>query len=372
LALLLPFVAAAQNATTATPDAPEGLTAAAAAELEAAAQAEVNPPAVSNPFPRATLPEAFGSGAPNSCIPDQTIYFSDFESDNGGWTSTGFGEWEWGAPVPGVYALCDSTPRPEPTGAFSGSNVWATNLDGCHANSGQESLLVSQTFDFSGVQAPIELNWQNWYEIFTPFDMGEVYVNGTKLWEVTISTATPDWQPESVDLSAYAGQASVDVTFRLFATTVVNRMGWYVDDIEISGCVAGTDARLAVAHLAPFAMDPGTAVTITLNATPVLTNVVYGDSTPYLTVAPGSYDVEVYPAGSPTPAMSGTFTLTAGVDYSVIATGDGVNHPLELLALVDDNSAPAAGNFKLRLGTWPPLRLAWPQPTSACKTARQY
>ncbi|MBE2198540.1 MAG: DUF4397 domain-containing protein, partial [Anaerolinea sp.] len=121
--------------------------------------------------------------------------------------------------------------------------------------------------------------------------------------------------------------------------------------------LAATDpeARLAVAHLAPFTADPGTAVTVTLNATPVLTNFVYGDSTAYLTVPAGSYDVAVYPAGSATPAMSGTFTLTGGVDYSVIATGDGANHPLELLALVDDNSAPAAGAFKLRLGHLAPF-----------------
>ncbi|MBX3059023.1 MAG: choice-of-anchor J domain-containing protein [Anaerolineae bacterium] len=111
-----------------------------------------------------------------------------------------------------------------------------------------------------------------------------------------------------------------------------------------------TDARLAVAHLAPFAPGAGTAVTVTLNATPVLTNFVYGDSTPYLTVPAGSYDVAVFPAGSPTPAITGTFTLTAGLDYSVIAMGDGANQPLELLALLDDNAPPAAGNFKLRLG----------------------
>lgn len=116
-----------------------------------------------------------------------------------------------------------------------------------------------------------------------------------------------------------------------------------------------TDARLAVAHLAPFAPGAGTAVTITLNATPVLTDFVYGESTPYLTVPTGSYDVEVVPAGSPTPAITGTFTLTAGLDYSVIAIGDGANQPLELLALLDDNTAPASGNFKLRLGHLAPF-----------------
>ena len=182
-----------------------------------------------------------------ACTPNQTVYFSDFETNNGGWTSGGYGEWQWGAPVPGVYALCDTTPRPEPSGAYSGINVWGTNLDGCYANSGAESLLVSQTFDFSAVQAPIALNWQNWYEIFTTFDKGEVYVNGTLLWQVTSSSATANWQPETIDLSAYAGQANVQVTFRLYATTVVNRMGWYLDDVEILGCLPiGGDPNINV------------------------------------------------------------------------------------------------------------------------------
>ncbi|MDX9953682.1 MAG: S8 family serine peptidase [Anaerolineae bacterium] len=195
-----------------------------------------------------------------ACTVEQ-LYFSDFETDDGGWTSSGFGEWEWGTPVTGVYALCDTTPRPEPAGAFSGSNTWATNLDGCYANSGEQSLLVSQTFDFSSVQAPIELNWQNWYEIFTTFDMGEVYVNGTLLWNVVSSTATLDWQPESVDLSAYAGQANVEVTFRLFATTVVNRMGWYVDDVEITGCIPTGDPNIDVDPLSMSSTQPPDTIT---------------------------------------------------------------------------------------------------------------
>ncbi|MCA9970190.1 MAG: DUF4397 domain-containing protein, partial [Anaerolineales bacterium] len=44
-----------------------------------------------------------------------------------------------------------------------------------------------------------------------------------------------------------------------------------------------------------------------------------------------------------------------GMDYTAIAIGDGVNQPLELLALADDNSAPAAGSFKLRLGHLAPF-----------------
>jgi hypothetical protein len=114
-------------------------------------------------------------------------------------------------------------------------------------------------------------------------------------------------------------------------------------------------AYLQVAHLAPFAMDPGTAVTVTLNGTPALTNFAYGDSTAYIGLAPGSYDVAIFPAGSPTPAITATATLITGTYYSAIAIGDGINQDLSLVLLEDDLSAPAAGNFKLRLGHLAPF-----------------
>ncbi len=115
------------------------------------------------------------------------------------------------------------------------------------------------------------------------------------------------------------------------------------------------NARVAVAHLAPFAMDPGTAVTITLNGTPALTDFAFADSTAYIDLFPGEYLVEVWPMGAPEPAITATLDLVGGTDYSVVAIGDGVNQPLELMALVDDNTPPAAGKFHLRLGHLAPF-----------------
>jgi subtilisin family serine protease len=115
-------------------------------------------------------------------------------------------------------------------------------------------------------------------------------------------------------------------------------------------------ARLEVGHLAPFAMDPGTAVTVTLDGTDVLTGFEFATSTGYLDITPGiTHTVEIFAAGVPTPAISAEINLMSGVDYSAIAVGGANGWPLDLLALVDDNSAPAAGNFKLRLGHLAPF-----------------
>jgi len=113
--------------------------------------------------------------------------------------------------------------------------------------------------------------------------------------------------------------------------------------------------RLRVAHLAPFAMDPNTAVTITLNGSPALTDFAYGDSTLYFGIDADTYLVEVFPGGSATPAITASLTLEDGNDYTAIAIGDGVNQPLSLKALVDDNTPPAAGKAHLRLGHLAPF-----------------
>lgn len=115
------------------------------------------------------------------------------------------------------------------------------------------------------------------------------------------------------------------------------------------------DPRLRVAHLAPFAPGAGTAVTVTLNGNAVLTDFNFLDSTSYITVPEGPYLVEIFPDGSATPAITGNVDLAADTDYTAVAIGDGVNQALSLLAVADDNSAPASGEAKLRLGHLAPF-----------------
>lgn len=113
---------------------------------------------------------------------------------------------------------------------------------------------------------------------------------------------------------------------------------------------------LQVAHLAPFAADLNdTAVDISINGTPVLANVLFGDSTGYVPVSTGANQIQIFPAGSATPAISVTVTLTDDMDYTAVAVGGANGWPLELMLLEDDNSAPASGNAKVRIGHLAPF-----------------
>jgi hypothetical protein len=190
------------------------------------------------------------------------FYFSDFEANDGGWAvTTAYDEWEWGTIVPGVQDGCDTVRPNEPSGAHSGSNVWATDLDGCYDNQAVTAdTILSQSFDLSGLTAPIEMTWWNWYEIFVSFDKGEVYVDGTLVWEVDTTAAT-DWTQEGVDLSAYAGDSDVTIDFLLRSTTVVNRLGWYLDDVAITYC----DEPPTAIVLEDFSADVNTDGSVALN-----------------------------------------------------------------------------------------------------------
>lgn len=119
---------------------------------------------------------------------------------------------------------------------------------------------------------------------------------------------------------------------------------------------AHADTRVNVEHFAPFAAtSAGTAVSIDVNGTQALNNVVFNQVSGYVTlsgpgIAPGSTLLEVFaPPGAAAPAITATVNLAADTDYSVAAIGDGTNQPLALLPLVDDNSAPTAGNVKIRV-----------------------
>lgn len=112
-----------------------------------------------------------------------------------------------------------------------------------------------------------------------------------------------------------------------------------------------------VAHFAPFGADvSGTSVTVRINGSDVFTDFVYGEIITGVNVLPaGTYTIEVLPTGSSSVAISGVVTLADDSQYTLVAGGDGSNQPLQLFALLDDTTAPAAGSAKLRVGHYAPF-----------------
>ena len=114
--------------------------------------------------------------------------------------------------------------------------------------------------------------------------------------------------------------------------------------------VALGDARVRVVHAAPFANTlESTAVDVTANGDPLLEDFRFADFTDYVELPAGDYDLAVIPVGAADPAISASVELEDGVDYTVLATGNGSTQELALWPLVDDADAPGDGNLNIRV-----------------------
>lgn len=188
------------------------------------------------------------AGATSMAAAQVTVYFSDFEADGGGWTPSGVnGDWERGIPSGVTGSSLGGSGGAEPTGGFSGDFVWGTVIGGLHGVSSDEQL--SQSFDFTGL-TDVTLNFQEWILTGSPaFDRASVLVNGDELYE-SDGNSFEAWREVELDLSAYDGLSSVDITFNFTSTTVVERMGWYIDDVSITAIPApGAMALLGLGGL---------------------------------------------------------------------------------------------------------------------------
>jgi len=200
----------------------------------------------------------FGSNS-NTFVVNCTIFegggqqTEDFETSDGGYThgdGPGVGtidDWEWGVPTSG------------PGGAHSGSNVWATNLDGDHSN-GADSVLDSAEIDLNMFAPEPELRYWQWYD-HTTYDCGNVKIStdGGITWNLIYpdggytGTATGGnqgipyepaftdsnhkfWHEVVFDLSAYEGE-TVKIRWHFGSTTTTTHPGWYIDDVSFKSAL---------------------------------------------------------------------------------------------------------------------------------------
>ncbi|MEM1011863.1 MAG: PEP-CTERM sorting domain-containing protein [Planctomycetota bacterium] len=154
-----------------------------------------------------------------------TPYFSSFETGADGFVATG--DWELGIPV----GFVGSNASLEPTGGFDGDFAWGTVIGGDHNPSTVSTL--SQVFDLSGSTATT-LTFYEWSDSGgNTFDIAEVLVNGSQFY-LSDGNSLDAWREVVVDLSAFDGVSSVDVTFQFTTTGVVERTGWYLDSISVA------------------------------------------------------------------------------------------------------------------------------------------
>ncbi|MFO8087247.1 MAG: T9SS type A sorting domain-containing protein [Bacteroidales bacterium] len=248
-------------------------------------------------------------------------WFDDFEGPDW-WRGTGqTSQWERGTPS----AATINTP-------YSGSNVWAINLDGHYAANASD-LLYSPYFDFSSVQgATLEL--QHWYESEQDHDGGFIQYTqsfgnswqslgvmndplGTNWYNSSNgamhiwSGSSGGWIQSSFDLAQF-DNATSPVQFRFAYTADVNNSnydGWAIDNFNIRLPKISQDAGVAQI------LDP--AFYANANGQHVRVNVVnYGTNA--LTSIPLEYTVN----GANTVSETWTGNLQAGdtLEYVFNAT----------------------------------------------------
>ncbi|WP_176371460.1 S8 family serine peptidase [Litchfieldia alkalitelluris] len=156
----------------------------------------------------------------------EVLFHTDFNEDDGGFTTDGTNNsWEWGTPTSG------------PGEAFTGDNLWATNLDGDY-NNNEDSWIVSPEIDLSPELSTAELNFTYWQNIENNWDFGyvEVTTDGGDTWDTleTYTNVFEYWETDEISLNEYIGE-TIQFRFALDTDGSVTRTGWYIDDVYVLG-----------------------------------------------------------------------------------------------------------------------------------------
>ncbi len=171
-------------------------------------------------------------------VAQATIYFSDFESNDGG--LSGSGDWEYGSPNGFAGAPFGGA---EPIGGNSGDFAWGTVIGGAH-NPALTSKLTLAGLDLTNAT---ELRYFEFLDSGgNTFDMAKVFVGAT---EVSLRDGGPTngWREVVIDLTGFSGVQNI--TWDFTTTTVVERVGWYIDDVAVIPA-PGAAAVMGLAGLA--------------------------------------------------------------------------------------------------------------------------
>jgi len=170
------------------------------------------------------------------------IYFSDFEPDSAMFSPDN--DWAWG------------TPQTGPNEAYSGVNLWATNLRGNYSSGPLRSTLISPPL---GLLGNANLTIWHWYNCESLFDGGNVKISIDDgiTWQLIFPEDGYDgilstdydnplggqeaftglsggWLYSIFDLSSFGGNTA-RVMFDFGSDYSVEYSGWYIDDFVVYG-----------------------------------------------------------------------------------------------------------------------------------------
>lgn len=223
------------------------------------------------------------------------------------------------------------------------------------AGGGDASVFVAHLAPFASTGTEVDICTDEGTAVVTNFAYKDMSTLNLPAGDYDLLIALAGTNCATVALDLPSVRLGSDEMIDLYAIGGANE--WPLNVTSITGfSLTPTQATVNVGHFAPFAAGlENTSVTVRLNGADAITDFVFGELVEGVSLDPGDYLVEIVPTGSVTPAITGTFSLTAGVDYTLSAIGNGVNQPLELDALVDDNSAPAAGQARVRVVHYAPF-----------------
>ncbi|WP_318507002.1 hypothetical protein [Bacillus sp. T3] len=158
------------------------------------------------------------------------LYYEDFENNNGDYSIMGTNpSWKWG----------NLNPYTSPFTAFSGSNVWATNLNDQYYNN-ENSFIISPNIDLSKAVSPIKLSWMQFadFEISYDYIYVEISKDGGQNWNriyFNKTTTNSTWKKQEFTIDPSYATTNFKIRFGLITDYVGNYKGFYIDDVMVSG-----------------------------------------------------------------------------------------------------------------------------------------
>jgi len=164
-----------------------------------------------------------------------TVQYSWNMDQDPGWLTRG--QWAWGQPT----GRGGEHGGPDPTGGYTGNNVYGYNLDGDYTNNMTPKFLATTPINCSNL-IRVTLKFQRWLGVEkNAYDHANIQVsndktNWTTIWENQSSdVADTAWALQEFDISEVAdNQPRVFIKWTMGSTdSSYIFCGWNIDDVEI-------------------------------------------------------------------------------------------------------------------------------------------